>query len=68
MSRIQWSQWSHPNDNPQEGEKYERMGEIAYMAEKQHEAFEFMRTHPRETLYFMFHRFANNWLGNNRHS
>ena len=56
------SQWAHPNDNPQEAEKYKRMGEIAYMAEKQHEAFAFMRTHPRETLYFMFHRFANNWL------
>lgn len=57
------SQWTHPNDNPQEGEKYSRMGEIAYMAEKQHEAFAFMRTHPRDTVYFMFHRFANNWLG-----
>jgi hypothetical protein len=57
------SPWAHPNDNPQEGEKYARMGEIAYMAEKQHEAFAFMRTHPRDTVYFMFRRFANNWLG-----
>jgi hypothetical protein len=57
------SQWAHPNDNPQEGEKYARMGEIAYMAEKQHEAFAFMRNHPRDTIYFMFHRFANTWLG-----
>jgi hypothetical protein len=57
-----WSQWTHPNDYPPESEKYVRMGEISYMAEKQHEAFAFMRTHPRETLYFMFHRFTNNWL------
>jgi 4-amino-4-deoxy-L-arabinose transferase-like glycosyltransferase len=57
------SPWTHPNDNPQEGEKYARMGEIAYMAEKQHEAFAFMRNHPRDTIYFMFHRFANTWLG-----
>jgi hypothetical protein len=56
------SQWTHPNDNPQEAEKYVRMGEIAYMAQKQHEALAFMRTHPRETLYFMYHRFVNNWL------
>jgi hypothetical protein len=57
------SQWAHPNDNPQEGEKYARTGEIAYMAEKQREAFAFMRSHPRDTAYFMFHRFANTWLG-----
>jgi hypothetical protein len=56
------SQWAHPNDNPEEAEKYKRMGEIAYMAEKQHEAFAFMRTHPRDTLNFMFHRFVENWL------
>lgn len=59
---VTWSPWLHPNDNPAEAEKYKSMGEIAFMAEKQHEAFEFMRTHPRETLYFMFRRFVDNWL------
>jgi 4-amino-4-deoxy-L-arabinose transferase-like glycosyltransferase len=58
-----WSPWLHPNDNLLEGEKYERMGEIAYMAEKQKEAITFMRTHPADTLYFTFRRFVNNWLG-----
>lgn len=57
-----WSQGSHPNENPAEAEKYTRMGEIAYMAEKQHEAFAFMRTHPRDTINFMFHRFVVHWL------
>jgi hypothetical protein len=57
-----WSPWMHPNDNPAEAEKYKRMGEIAFMAEKQHQAIEFMRTHPRDTMYFMFHRFVDNWL------
>ena len=56
------SQMSHPNDNPEEAEKYRRVGEIAYMAEKQHEAFAFMRTHPRETLNYTFHRFVEIWL------
>jgi hypothetical protein len=56
------SQLSHPNDNPEEAEKYIRMGEIAYMAEKEHEAFTFMRTHPRDTLNYTFHRFVNIWL------
>lgn len=57
------SNWAHPNDNPAEAQKYARMGEIAYMAEKQHEAFAFMRTHPADTLNFMFRRFVENWLG-----
>jgi hypothetical protein len=57
------SNWAHPNDNPEEAEKYKRMGEIAYMADKEHEAFAFMRTHPLETLRFMFRRFVENWLG-----
>jgi hypothetical protein len=56
------SQLSHPNDNPEEGEKYKRMGEMAYMAEKQHQALTFMRTHPRDTLNYTFHRFVNIWL------
>jgi len=58
----QLSQISHPNDNPEEAEKYRRLGEIAYMAEKQHEAFAFMRTHPGVTLNYTFHRFVNIWL------
>ncbi len=57
-----WSPWLHPNDNLEEAEKYKRMGEIAFMAEKQQEAFTFMRTHPAETLQFMFRRFVDNWL------
>jgi 4-amino-4-deoxy-L-arabinose transferase-like glycosyltransferase len=57
-----WSPWLHPNDNLAEARKYQSMGEIAYMAEKQQEAFAFMRAHPLETLNFMFHRFINNWL------
>jgi hypothetical protein len=56
------SQMSHPNDNPEEAEKYRHMGEIAYMAQKQHDAFAFMRTHPAETLNNTFHRFVDIWL------
>jgi len=35
------SQFSHPNDNPEEAEKYKRMGEIAYMAEKEARSLHF---------------------------
>jgi len=58
-----WSPWLHPNDSREEAEKYKRMGEIAYMEEKEREAVTFMRTHPADTLNFMFRRFINNWLG-----
>jgi len=57
-----WSPWLHPNDSLEEAQKYKRMGEIAFMAEKQHEAIAFMRTHPADTLHFVFRRFINNWL------
>jgi hypothetical protein len=57
-----WSPTLHPNDSRAEAEKYKQMGEIAFMAEKQREAFTFMRSHPADTLRFMFRRFVNNWL------
>ncbi len=57
-----WSPWLHPNDDPSEGEKYARMTEIPYMQEKHHEALLFMRTHPVETMGFIFRRFSDNWI------
>jgi hypothetical protein len=39
------------------------MGEIAYMAEKQSEAIQFMRNHPAQAAAFAFHRFADTWFG-----
>jgi hypothetical protein len=56
------AQWQHPSDNPEEAAKYKRIGEAAYMAEKEHEAFAFMRTHPGDTLNFVFRRFVDTWL------
>jgi len=57
-----WAAWMHPDDNMDEALKYKSMGEIAYMAEKQHAAVVFMRTHPADTLNFMYRRFVENWL------
>src|SRR5271165_4904818 len=56
------SAWLHPNDNMDEARKFQRMGEIAYMAEKQQEALAFIRTHPADTINFMYRRFVDNWL------
>ena len=56
------AEWQHPNTNVAEGQKYKRMGEIAYMAEKEQEAFAYMRTHPGDTLNLIFRRFVSHWL------
>ena len=57
-----WTPWLHPNDNQLEAEKYARLGESAYMAEKQREAITFMKAHPADTLRLVFHRFVDNWI------
>jgi len=57
-----WDQSLHPNDDRKEAEKYKQMGEIAYMEEKQREAFAFMSTHPVDTLSHTWRRFVENWL------
>jgi len=57
-----WSPWLHPNDSQDEADKYRRMGEIAFMAEKNREAIAFMRSHPADTLHFIYRRFINTWL------
>jgi 4-amino-4-deoxy-L-arabinose transferase-like glycosyltransferase len=56
------AQWQHPSSDPVEAAKYVRMGEIAYMAEKEHEAASYMRAHPADTLNMIFRRFEMNWL------
>jgi hypothetical protein len=56
------AQWQHPSSDSAEAAKYVRMGEIAYMAEKQREAVLYMRSHPAETLNLVFRRFEMNWL------
>jgi len=58
-----WSPWLHPNDSREEANKYEHMGEIAFMAEKEKEAIEFMERHPADTARFMFRRFLFTWIG-----
>lgn len=58
-----WTWWLHPNDNDREGLKFARMGEVAYMREKERLAVEFIKTHPVDVARFEFHRFIENWTG-----
>lgn len=52
----------HPNDNLQEAQKYARMGEIAYMEDKQHEALAMIRQDPANAALLILRRIEENWL------
>lgn len=58
-----FASWLHPYDDREEAAEFQRLGEVAYMAKKENDAFLFMRTHPVDTLTFVFRRFVQNWLG-----
>ncbi|MGB6430180.1 MAG: hypothetical protein WBF06_06315 [Candidatus Acidiferrales bacterium] len=53
----------HPNDNLDEAKLYRGMGEPAYMALKQREGLDFLRSHPADAARLTFHRIVSTWLG-----
>jgi hypothetical protein len=55
--------YQHPNDDPAEGELYRKMGELPYMALKQRQALEFMRSHPSDVFRLTYHRVVGTWIG-----
>jgi 4-amino-4-deoxy-L-arabinose transferase-like glycosyltransferase len=58
-----WAPWMHPNDDPREGDIFQRMGEIPYMAEKRREAFAFISAHPADFVALCFNRILVTWTG-----
>jgi len=54
---------SHPAFDDKEMDKYRRMGELAYMAEKQHEALRFIATHPSTFAVLCLRRIVYFWTG-----
>ena len=52
----------HPNDNLQEAQKYARLGEIAYMQDKQREALAMIRESPMGAVTLFMRRLEENWL------
>jgi hypothetical protein len=52
----------HPNDNLEEARKYARMGELAYMADKQREALASMREYPVDAALSLMRRAEETWL------
>ncbi|HEY4358949.1 MAG TPA: glycosyltransferase family 39 protein [Acidobacteriaceae bacterium] len=57
------SAWAHPASNPIEMKKYEREGEVAYMAEKRHLTIDFVKTHPGFFVEATARRIVRFWTG-----
>ncbi len=57
------TRWLHPDGNLPERQKFAQLGEIQYMQLKQHDALQFMRSHPRQEARLFWNRFADNWTG-----
>jgi 4-amino-4-deoxy-L-arabinose transferase-like glycosyltransferase len=55
--------WAHPASNPVEMQRYQQLGETAYMASKQAMARSFVATHPRWFAVVTGRRFVRYWTG-----
>lgn len=58
-----WRWWMHPTNNVLEMQKYEQMGEAAYVRSKQQEAMDFIRSHPGLFVKLCLKRFIYFWYG-----
>ena len=58
-----WHAWNHPAHNASELLAMQRLGEIAYMAEKKRQAFAFIRAHPGVFAWLTLKRVADVWTG-----
>lgn len=56
-----WRFWMHPSSNVLELQKYEQMGEVAYVQMKKAEALNFVRTHPGKFLTLCIRRAVFYW-------
>jgi 4-amino-4-deoxy-L-arabinose transferase-like glycosyltransferase len=59
--KIIWTWWRSPASDAAESNELHRLGEIAYMREKQSEALKFILAHPGAFLDSSFDRFVDTW-------
>ena len=62
-----WLGEHHPINNVSERLKYTGMGEVAYMAEKSHDAVDYIFTHPAHEARLISGRFVMLWAGGSLH-
>lgn len=58
-----WAPWLHPANDRGERARFQQLGEVAYMKEKQRAALRFIATDPADALEFTYRRFMTNWTG-----
>jgi Dolichyl-phosphate-mannose-protein mannosyltransferase len=55
--------WTHPSTNSSEMEKFQRLGELGYIAEKRHLTLDFIAHHPATFVWLSLRRFGYVWTG-----
>jgi len=58
-----WMFWLHPTQDPVEFERYQRMGEVSYVAERKREAFDWVRSNPGRFAQITAKRVLLYWAG-----
>jgi len=67
LTQGRWAGALHPIDNSADREKYQQVGEIAYMEEKKQEALRFMLADPWREAGLVGNRFVVFWSGGSQH-
>jgi 4-amino-4-deoxy-L-arabinose transferase-like glycosyltransferase len=57
-----WTRNEHPGNNPEAMRRFQELGELNFMAEKQREVRQFVRQHPGSFLKFTLERAAYFWI------
>jgi 4-amino-4-deoxy-L-arabinose transferase-like glycosyltransferase len=61
-----WMYYLHPTQNKMARQEYEKLGEIAYVAERKRQAMEFVKENPGRFLLISLKRFVYYWAGSMR--
>jgi 4-amino-4-deoxy-L-arabinose transferase-like glycosyltransferase len=57
-----WTRDEHPGNNPEAMRRFQELGELGFMAEKQQEVRQFIREHPGRFLWFTIERAVYFWI------
>ena len=57
-----WTRNEHPGNNPEAMRRFQEIGELGFMAEKQQEVRQFVREHPGRFLWFTVERAVYFWI------
>ncbi len=58
-----WTRSEHPGNQPEAMRRFQELGELRFMEEKQQEVREFMREHPARFVRFSLERVVYFWIG-----